>query len=110
MNSKMVWALVIILITGPTTWLIAGSTFNDKVDTIINQNQNQRYQDSLQNLYLVERNEKLVTALETSSQAIINLDSTVQRINQQMEFMQSGFTRLESEITYMRTRIDKIQK
>lgn len=110
MNSKMVWALVIILITGPTTWLIAGSTFNDKVDTVISQNKIEHYQDSLQNVYLVDKNEKLITALETSSQAIINLDSTVQRMNQQMEFMQSGFTRLESEINYVRTRIDKLQK
>lgn len=100
MNSKLVIALATLLIAGPTTWLLAGAIFTEKVNTVIDQNKMEHYQDSLQNKYLIDRNENLIDALERSNQSIMRLDTTVSRVNQQIHG-------LKEDVEYIRNRIDK---
>lgn len=100
MNSKLVIALATVLIAGPTTWLLAGATFTEKVNTVIEQNQMEHFEDSLQNNYLIERNENLIDALDQSNKSIMRLDTTVSRVNQQIHG-------LKEDVEYIRNRIDK---
>ena len=100
MNSKLVIALATVLIAGPTTWLLAGATFTEKVNTVIEQNQMEHFEDSLQNNYLIERNENLIDALDQSNKSIMRLDTTVSRVNQQIHGLKEG-------VEYIRNRIDK---
>ncbi len=100
MNSKLAVALVSLLIAGPTTWLLAGATFSDKVQTVIEQNEKTRYMDSIRADYLIERNTDLIKALEKSNQSINRLDTTVNVLNYQMRD-------LKDDVEYIRNRIDK---
>lgn len=103
MNSKLAVAIASVLIAGPTTWLLAGATFSQKVDTVIEQNKMNSYEDSLQNTYLQERNAHLLEALDRSNKSINRLDTTVNLLNYQIHD-------LKEDVEYIRNRIDKQQR
>ena len=67
---------------------------------MIEQNQMEHFEDSLQNNYLIERNENLIDALDQSNKSIMRLDTTVSRVNQQIHG-------LKEDVEYIRNRIDK---
>lgn len=89
LNSKLFIAIAPATILTIVSWVSLAASYSDKVDTVIEQAEHQAKIDSINFLYLKQKNEDLINYMQTANQAIVNNNINYERLQVQYDYIQS---------------------
>lgn len=89
LSSKLFIAIAPATILTIVSWVSLAASYSDKVDTVIEQAEHKAKIDSINFLYLKQKNEDLIIYMQTANQAIVSNDINYERLQVQYNYIQS---------------------
>lgn len=99
LNSKLFIAIVPAMTLTVISWVSLAASYSDKVDTVIEQANQQSKIDSLNFQYLKQKNEDLINYMQTANQAIVDNNINYERLQVQYDYIQSELQDIKKRLS-----------